>query len=686
MTDSAPSSTTDSTTSPTPHSTGSTETAGPADGTLALVSGIDFDGRDPAVREQDDFFDAWHGRWLADFEIPADKAEYAAFTALHDTAQEQLRDIITDLAADAPSFDSVPGKIAALYASFMDTDSRNDLGLAPLQPLLDEVSALESTAQLAGLFGRWDRSGLGAPIGTVVHQDNMDSTRYLLDLRQSGLGLPDRDYYLEDTFADIRADYAAHIARMWELAGFGTGEDAADVATRVLALETRLAEAQWDKVRNRDPQATYNLLTLDALAELAPGFAIGDYLDEVGVAQKVEEVNVGQPDFVTALAGLVAATPLADWQDYVRWHLLAGNSSLLTGDLDAANFSFYGTRLRGIPEQRPMWKRGVDLVQGAMPEALGQVYVARHFPPENKARMVELVDNLLAAYADAIDDLEWMSEATKVEARAKLATFRPKIGYPDKWRDYSGLEVAADDLVGNVRRAAQFEHSYEIGKLGGPVDRDEWFMPPQMVNAYYNPELNEIVFPAAILQPPFFTMAADDAVNYGGIGAVIGHEISHGFDDKGSQYDGEGNLRNWWTDSDHAAFEQRTSALVEQYAGYEPVEGHPINGELTLGENIADLSGLAVALRAYRRSLDGEAAPVIDGLTGEQRFFAGWAQVWRTKTRPEETVRRVATDPHSPARYRVIGVLVNNDDFMTAYDVAPGDGMWREPADRVRIW
>lgn len=653
---------------------------------VTASSGIDFSGRDRDIRLQDDFFRAWHGRWLDEFDIPADKAEYAAFTALHDTAQEQLRDIITELADTHPDPDSIPGKIASLYASFMNTDLRNERGLTPLREQLKRIDQLTDTAELAGLFGAWDRSGLGAPVGTVVHQDNMDSTRYLLDLRQSGLGLPDRDYYLDDKFAEIRSAYRAHIERMWPMAGFGVEQAAADAAERIISLETHLAEAQWDKVRNRDPQATYNLVGLDALAELAAGFDMSAYLAAVGVADKVTEVNVGQPDFVSAMARLVADVALADWQDYLRWHLLAGSASLLDSELDAANFAFYGTVLRGIPEQRPLWKRGVDLVQGAMPEALGQVYVERHFPPENKARMVELVDNLLAAYAEAIDDLEWMSDETKAAAHAKLATFRPKIGYPDTWRDYSELRVDADDLVGNVRRASQFEHDYEMAKLGGPVDRDEWFMPPQMVNAYYNPELNEIVFPAAILQPPFFTMSADDAVNYGGIGAVIGHEISHGFDDKGCQYDGDGNLRNWWTEADYEAFGQRTKVLVEQYAGYEPEPGHPINGELTLGENIADVSGLAVALRAYRNSLGESEAPVIDGLTGEQRFFAGWAQVWRTKTRPEEVIRRVATDPHSPAEYRVIGVLVNNDDFMAAYDVQPGDGMWREPEQRVRIW
>lgn len=652
----------------------------------ALESGIDFAGRDESVRPQDDFFRSWHGTWLDEFEIPSDKAEYAAFTALHDTAQEQLRDIITELAESAPEVDSVAGKIAALYASYMDTAVRDGRGLSPLDAELERIAALSSTAELAQTFGRWDRAGLGAPLGTFVHQDNMDSSRYVLDVRQSGLGLPDRDYYSEEKFADIRVAYRAHIARMWELAGWGEGSAAESVADRVIALESRFAAAHWDKVRNRDPQATYNLVSIEQLVELAPGFDIGAFLSEVGVLGKVDDLNVGQPDFVTALAGIVNDTELADWQDYLRWHLLAGSASLLTAELDAANFAFYGTTLRGIPEQRPLWKRGVDLVQGVMGEALGQVYVERHFPSEYKARMVHLVDNLLVAFGEAIDELDWMSDDTQQQAHAKLATFRAKIGYPDKWRDYTDLKVTADDLVGNVRRASVFEHDYEMNKLGGPVDRDEWFMPPQMVNAYYNPEMNEIVFPAAILQPPFFTMAADDAVNYGGIGAVIGHEISHGFDDKGSQYDGEGNLRNWWTEADHEAFSERTAALVAQYAQYEPVSDHSINGELTLGENIADVSGLAVALRAYRNSLGGEPAPVIDGLTGEQRFFAGWAQVWRTKTRDEEIIRRIATDPHSPAEYRVTGVLVNNDDFVEAFGVQPGDGMWRDPADRVRIW
>ena len=576
-----------------------------------------------------------------------------------------------------PPVDTPSGKIATLFADFLDTDARDAAGTAPIADLLARVEAVADAQGLARLFGEFDRDGVGAPLGAFVHQDNMDSTRYLLDVRQSGLGLPDRDYYLDEKFADILADYRAHVERMWGLAGLPG--DGADAAGRIVALESKIAGIHWDKVRNRDPQATYNLLPVAELDPSAQQFL-------AGMAAPVDEVNVGQPDFVTNLGALLTEVPLADWRDYVRLHIVTGFASVLTSELDQANFAFYGTRLRGVPEQRPMWKRGVDLVQGAMSEALGQEYVARHFPPRNKERMLELVGNLLATYAESIDKLDWMTDATKAEAHAKLATFRPKIGYPDKWKDYSDLRVVPGDVVGNAVRTAQFIHDFELNKLGGPIDRDEWFMPPQMVNAYYNPELNEIVFPAAILQPPFFDMSADDAVNYGAIGAVIGHEISHGFDDKGSQYDGDGNLRNWWTDEDHEAFEAKTKALVEQYAAYEPVEGHQVNGELTLGENIADVSGLAVAYRAYLRSLDGAPAPVIDGLTGPQRFFAGYAQVWRAKTRPEETIRRTAIDPHSPPEFRVLGVLVNSDEFIEAFDVQAGDGMWREPDQRVRIW
>lgn len=661
--------------------------------TPAAESGIDLEAFDQKVRPQDDFFKAINGRWLDEFEIPADKAQYASFTALHDIAEEQLHTIINelregvDLDADVASGPQDPAtQVAIIYSSFMDVDSLNERGVSAIDPLITQIDALASASDIPALLGAFDRQGISTPIGTFVHQDNKDATQYVLDIRQSGLGLPDRDYYLDEKFAEILAGYREHVAAMWQLAGWGDEAEAGDVADRILALETKIAEVSWDKVKNRDPEATYNKLTLAQVDELAPQLNIAGFLSAGNVTSTPETINVGQPDYFTAAGALIADQDLATWQDYLKWSVLASFASVMNKELDEKNFSFFGTVLSGVPSQRERWKRGVSLVESAVGEALGQIYVERHFPPENKARMVTLVDNLIAAYADAIDDLEWMTDETKRAAHEKLKTFRPKIGYPDKWLDYSSLLLTPGKLVENVLASNRFEHDRNIAKLGGPVDRDEWFMPPQMVNAYYNPEMNEIVFPAAILQPPFFTMSADDAVNYGAIGAVIGHEISHGFDDKGSQYDGEGNLRNWWTDADLEAFEARTKALSEQYAAYEPVAGHNLNGELTLGENIADVSGLAVALRAYRRSLDGQEAPVIDGMTGEQRFFAGWAQVWRAKTREQEEIRRIATDPHSPPEYRVLGVLVNNDDFVAAFDVQPGDGMWREPSERVKIW
>lgn len=658
--------------------------------TSSTIPGLDLTGRDTNVRPQDDFFRAWNGSWLSTFQIPADKADYASFTQLHDTAQEQLKAIIEDAASQADAGevepDSITGKIATLYRDYLDTECLNELGLSPIAPLLAEVDAIEAASELPALFGRMERSGVSGPLQGFIHQDNHDSTRYLLDLRQGGISLPDRDYYLEDKHREALDAYRAHVARMWELAGLADEGSWGDIADRIVGLETALATIQWDSVRNRDPHETYNLVDVGALDELAPALRLSDYLTSLGVIERVNEVNIGQPDFFTGVSGLLATVPLADWKLTIKWWLVASSAALLTQELDDANFAFYGTTLRGIPTQRPRWKRAVDLAQSALSEALGQLYVERHFPPQNKERMIELVDNLLAAYAQSIDQLEWMTETTKAKAHEKLATFRAKIGYPDDWRDYSALEIIPGDLVGNVMRATGFEHDREVAKLGGPIDRDEWFMPPQMVNAYYNPEMNEIVFPAAILQPPFFNAQADDAINYGAIGAVIGHEISHGFDDKGSQYDGLGNLVDWWTDEDRNAFAERTNALVAQYAEYEPVAGHCLNGELTLGENIADVSGVAVALRAYHHSLAGEPGPVIGGLTADQRFFASYAQVWRAKAREEEHIRRVAMDPHSPPEFRVTGVLVNSDEFVEAFDVNEGDAMWRDPTDRVRIW
>jgi len=662
-------------------------------GTPRGESGIDRAAFDEAVRPQDDFFRAINGGWLQEFEIPADKAQYASFTALHDIAEEQLHAIINELregvdlsGATTATPQDPATQVAIIYSSFMDTERLNERGVSAIAPLIAQIEALESAGELPALLGSFDRQGISTPVGTFVHQDNKDATQYVLDIRQSGLGLPDRDFYLDEKFAEILSGYRTHVAAMWKLAGWGDEATAADVADRIVALETKIAQASWDKVKNRDPEATYNKLTLGEVDALAPQLRIAEFLTAGNVTEAPATINVGQPDYFTAAGELFAGEELATWQDYLKWSVLASFASVLNKELDELNFSFFGTVLSGVPSQRERWKRGVSLVESAVGEALGQIYVERHFPPENKARMVTLVDNLIAAYADAIDDLEWMTAQTKQAAHEKLRTFRPKIGYPDRWLDYSALVLTPGELVENVLASNRFEHDRNIAKLGGPVDRDEWFMPPQMVNAYYNPEMNEIVFPAAILQPPFFTMSADDAVNYGAIGAVIGHEISHGFDDKGSQYDGEGNLRNWWTEADLEAFEARTKALTDQYAAYEPIPGHNLNGELTLGENIADVSGLAVALRAYRHSLGGAEAPVIDGMTGEQRFFAGWAQVWRAKTREQEEIRRIAIDPHSPPEYRVLGVLVNNDDFVAAFDVKPGDGMWREPAERVKIW
>jgi len=638
--------------------------------------------QDSSVRAQDDFYRHCLGQWLDTFEIPADKAEFASFTDLHDTAQERLKTIIEDLSAQSPDPGTNAGRIAVLFNAFMDTDQIQRVGLEPIGDLFAQVDALRSAAELPGLFGRLERLGIGSPLGGAVHQDNRDSTRYVLDMWQSGLGLPDRDYYLEEDFSAHRKSYLGHVATMLERCGVGTADDAA----RIVELETRLARSHWTQVANRDPVKTYNQYKLDELSDLTPGYDWTAYLEAVGVGGRIETLNIAQPDYARSYASSLLDVDLADWKAYLRWRILNSFTGLLSEEIVQLSFDFYGKVLRGVPQIRPRWKRGVDLVEGMVGEAIGQEYVARHFPPEHKARMVELVDNLLSAFEQSIDGLAWMTDKTKLEAHAKLAKFTAKIGYPDEWKDYSAMRLVPGDLIASVRAAREWHHDYEVNKLGGPVDRNEWHMNPQTVNAYYNPELNEIVFPAAILQPPFFSMAADDAVNYGAIGAIIGHEISHGFDDQGCQFDGDGNLRNWWSDSDHEAFADRTRALVEQYADYEPVAGHRLNGELTLGENIADVSGLAVAHRAYQLSLAGQPAPVIDGLAGEQRLFVGFTHVWRAKTRPEETVRRITIDPHSPPEYRVFGTLVNTDAFFDAFGVEPGDGMWREPSDRVRIW
>jgi len=653
-------------------------------------SGVDLRYIDQGVRPQDDFYRYVNGKWLATAEIPADKGVYGSFYALRDTVQEQLHTLVEGMAQKVDPADADQAKIRDLYASFMDEARLETLGLKPLDAEFAAIDAVNGRSAVPALVAHLQRIGVTVPFGAGVHLDAKDTSRYVYDLGQDGLGMPDRDYYLKDDpqLATIRGQYQAHIARMRVLAG-DTEADAASTAKSILALETALAKVQWTKVENRDPVKTYNKVPFDELPRLAPAFGWKAYLDDAGVSGRTDYVVVSQPTYLAAFGRLLDETPLPVWKAYFRWHLLSDYAPYLSAAFVDEHFRFYGKELRGIPQNRARWKRGLDLVSGSIGEGLGRSYVARYFPAQAKARMDQLVRNLLAAYRADIDTLDWMGPETRRKALAKLARFTTKIGYPDKWRDYSALRVVADDLVGNVARARAFEAEREVHKLGQPVDRSEWAMTPQTVNAYYEPEMNEIVFPAAILQPPFFNADADDAVNYGAIGGVIGHEISHGFDDEGSQYDGEGKLLDppgWFTAEDLARFKAKTRALVQQYAAYAPVPGYPINGELTLGENIADNSGLAIAYKAYHLALGGHEAPVLDGLTGDQRFFVGWATVWRSKSRDKDAIVRIKSDPHSPGEFRGLLPEMNQAPFLAAFGVKPGDKMYLPPEKRVSIW
>ena len=648
-------------------------------------SGIDLQFVDSAVRPQDDLFGHVNGRWLAEYEIPADRATDGAFRTLADRAEEQVRDIITG-ATDADGPDA--SRIGALYASFMDTDTITRIGVAPLLAELQTVAAATGPDELAAVLGRLQRTGVGGATGVYVDTDSKDSTRYLLHLSQSGLGLPDESYYRDPAHAEILAAYPRHIAAMLTLV-YGPGEHA-DTAQRIVALETKLAAAHWDVVRRRDADLTYNLRTFTELPTQAPGFDWSGWVQAVGADP--EQVVVRQPDYLTAFAALWAGEDLRLWKQWLSWRVISARASLLTDDLVAENFDFYGRTLSGTEAIRDRWKRGVGLVESLMGDAVGKLYVQRHFPPEAKSRMDELVANLREAYRVSITGLPWMTPDTRARALEKLDKFTPKIGYPARWRDYAALTVDPSDLYGNYQRGYAYEYDRDLAKLGGPVDRDEWFMTPQTVNAYYNPGMNEIVFPAAILQPPFFDAGADDAANYGGIGAVIGHEIGHGFDDQGAKYDGDGNLVDWWTDADRTEFGHRTTALIDQYEAFTPRQlsgqhdAPHVQGAFTVGENIGDLGGLSIALLAYELSLDGRQAPVIDGLTGVQRVLFGWAQVWRTKSRDAEAIRRLATDPHSPPEFRCNGVVRNLDAFHEAFEVGTDDALYLEPDGRVRIW
>jgi putative endopeptidase len=655
----------------------------------ATHSGIDLSYVDDDARPQDDLFGHVNGRWLTEYAIPADRATDGAFRSLADRAEEQVRDLIVAASQTGSGPGTDEQRVGDLYGSFMDEQTVAHLGV---QPLLDELATIDAAADpaaLATVLGEMQRTGVGGGIGLYVDTDSKDSTRYLLHLSQSGLGLPDESYYREPQHAEILAAYPGHIARMFALV-YGPGDGHADTAARIVALETKLAGAHWDVVKRRDADLTYNLRAFADLPNEAPGYDWAGWITAVGATtETVAEVVVRQPDFLTAFAALWSSADFEDWKQWLRWRLISSRSAMLTDELVAENFDFYGRTLSGTEQIRDRWKRGVALVENLMGDSVGKLYVERHFPMDAKSRMDDLVANLREAYRVSISDLEWMTPETRERALAKLDKFTPKIGYPAKWRDYSALVIDRGDLYGNYKRGNAVGYDRELAKLPGPVDRDEWFMTPQTVNAYYNPGMNEIVFPAAILQPPFFDAGADDAANYGGIGAVIGHEIGHGFDDQGAKYDGDGNLVDWWTDADRAEFGSRTDALIAQYDDFVPrqlTDGQHVNGAFTVGENIGDLGGLSIALLAYELSLGGEPAPVIDGLTGVQRVFFGWAQVWRTKSRDAEAIRRLATDPHSPPEFRCNGVIRNIDAYYDAFDVADADDLYLEPAERVRIW
>jgi putative endopeptidase len=651
----------------------------------ALQSGLDRSTFDTSVRPQDDLFRHVNGSWLNRTEIPADRANYGTFVQLIEQAETDLAEIIQG-AAKSPT--RPPGSnaqlIGDLYASFMDEAALNSLGASPLKPHLAEVDAIKTTAEMADLLGRFSMIGIGGPVNGFVEADAGDPTRVAVYLSQAGTALPDRDYYLsnDQRFADIRAKYQQYLEKVFTLAG---RPNAATDAKLVLALETDLARIQWTRVESRDAVKTFNKYPIAKLVQEMPGFDWVAWARPQQLDKQAEWV-ISQPSFFKGFAAIVPERPLETWKAWLAAQVIAQYAPLLNQPFQDAAFEFFGRTLTGQQEQRLRWKRGVQFVNGSVGEALGQLYVGRHFPPASKIRMEAMIANLVEAYRQSISELDWMTPETRKEALAKLAKFTPKIAYPNKWRDYSALKIAPNDLVGNADRASRLESEYQISKLGKPVDREEWLMTPQTVNAYYNPVKNEIVFPAAILQKPFFDVMADDAVNYGSIGAVIGHEIGHGFDDQGRRYDGDGRLRDWWRPADEAEFSKRAKRLVEQFNQYSPVPGVTVNGELTLGENIGDLGGLAIAHRAYTISRKGQPAPAIDNLTGDQRFFMGWAQAWRAKARENYLRQQVLADPHSWAEFRANGPLGNIDAFYTAFNVRPGDKLYRAPDTRVKIW
>ncbi|HEY9472182.1 MAG TPA: M13-type metalloendopeptidase [Propionibacteriaceae bacterium] len=645
---------------------------------------IDFSTFDESIRIQDDLFRHVNGSWLNTTEIPADKPLTGAFMDLRDKAEAAVRDIITTLEGGEPGSDEA--RIADLYASFMDEEAAERTGAAPILPLLASVDAVETVPDLTRLVGGFARQAVAGLLGLQAEPDPGNPNRYVIFVGQGGLGLPDEEYYRLDEYAEIRTQYLTHVAASFALAGI---DDAEAQAQQVFDLETEIAATHWDKVKCRDLRLMYNLMSLNEFTASCPGLHWREFLAGGDIAEsKMAELVAMQPSFFADVSALLTDDRLPAWRAWARWRVINSLSPYLSSAFVNENFHFYGTVLSGTPELRERWKRGVALVENSVGEAVGKIYVERYFSPTAKERMDQLVGNLIEAYRRSITDLDWMTEETKESALGKLAKFRSHIGYPTKWRDYSSLVITGDDLIGNVMRVANFEVNRALNKIGQPIDREEWLMTPQTVNAYYHPLKNEIVFPAAILQSPFFNEYADDAVNYGGIGAVIGHEVGHGFDDQGSTCDGDGMLRNWWTDKDREAFEERTEALIDQYNALEPMQapGHRVNGQLTIGENIGDLGGLSIAFKAYQIAHDQNPEPALDGYSPEQRLFLSWAAIWQAKVRTEMLLQRIATDPHSPAEFRCNQIVRNLPEFYAAFDVAESDALWLDENQRVKIW
>ena len=651
-------------------------------GPPAQVSGIQTADMDTAVRAEDDFFGYSNGTWLRTVQIPPDRSRYGVDVIMAEHSLAQLRELIE---AARNSRDSDSQKVSALYTSFMDEPRIEELGVKPLQAELDAIAAIKTADEIGPLMARLDRMGVGAPIGIDVAPDAKRSSQYALWIDQGGLGMPDRDYYLngDAKFVEFRAKYREHMARMLQLLG---DAQPTDEANHILGLETALAKMQWTRVANRDPQKTYNPQTLVQLQTLAQSINWNIYFRTAGVPKALPTLIVRQPDYLNKFARFIKTGALSTWKEYFRYRLLSSYAAFLPKVFVDEDFAFKQGVLRDTPQNQERWKRGCQLVDRLIGEASGKLYVAKYFPPKSKARIDDLVANLLKAYAGSIEQLSWMSAATKIEAQAKLRKINVKVGYPKKWRDYSKLMISRTDLLGNVRRASQFESDRKVAQLGGPIDRDEWEMTTPTVNAYYDPQLNEIVFPAGILQLPVFNPDAEDAFNYGATGATIGHEISHGFDDEGSQFDSDGNLRDWWSAEDHAKFKAKTDKLIKEYNAFEPLPGFHINGELTLGENIADIAGIEIAYKAYMTSLNGLPPPAIDGMTADQRFYIGYAQSWLSKERDAATLAQLKSDPHSPEKYRVNGVVVHMPSFYTTFAVKDGDKMFIPPEDRVTLW